>query len=31
MSKTMKDMHQDLKEMKNLFARLVNHFVKEEK
>ena len=31
MSKTMKDVHQDLKEMKNLFARLVNHFVKEEK
>jgi len=28
-SKTMREMHNDLREMKNLFAKLVNHFVKE--
>ena len=28
-SKTMREMHNDLKEMKNLFAKLVNHIVKE--
>jgi len=28
-SKTMREMHNDLKEMKDLFAKLVNHFVKE--
>ncbi len=27
-SKTMREMHNDLKEMKNLFAKLVNHIVK---
>ncbi|MBU2565694.1 MAG: hypothetical protein KJ655_05525 [Candidatus Thermoplasmatota archaeon] len=28
-SKTMRKMHNDLREMKNLFAKLVNHIVKE--
>ena len=28
-SKTMREMHNDLKEMKDLFAKLVNHIVKE--
>jgi len=28
-SKTMREMHNDLREMKNLFAKLVNHIVKE--